>query len=73
MMLTKTQIEALEELERFERRMTLQTPYWWRQASMRVLAERGFVCPWHPTGKRVKIMAHRLTDGGREFLAGFPK
>jgi DNA-binding PadR family transcriptional regulator len=68
MNLTKTQIDALAELGRFEQRSN-NNPFWWRKASMAVLAQHGYVVAWSPYGKARKIMAYRLNDAGRAALA----
>ena len=44
-------------------------PFWWRQASMKKLADMGLVVAWHPRGRTdVKLMAYRITDAGRAAL-----
>ncbi len=68
-MLPNRLVEALFELKRYEDR---GATYWWRQSSMGVLAQKGYVYPWHPKGKRVRVMAYSMTDRGHEFLKGFP-
>lgn len=68
MKLTQLQIDALKELSRFERRFLGGGQFWWRQASMRSLAKLGLVEAWHPAGKTVKNMAHRITEAGRKAL-----
>lgn len=62
---------ALRELDRHERRGR-GTPFWWRRASMAVLAEKLMVCPWFPGGKPNKRPAYRLTDAGRKYLEDHP-
>jgi hypothetical protein len=66
--LSKRELEALEELANWNRR----GPYWWRQASMRKLSERGFVQRSNTHGSP-KLPAWIITDAGIDHLKGFPK
>ncbi|MDW9481694.1 hypothetical protein GOB57_23895 [Sinorhizobium meliloti] len=61
--LAENELVSLRELRRY------RGPYWWRQASMKKLLAMGLVETWHPDGKVIKRMAHRLTKKGIDALA----
>lgn len=65
MILSRRELEALEQISR---RGTDE--FWWRPASMRKLAKKGFV---ERNGGTDTCPAWRITDAGREHLRGFPK
>lgn len=62
--LSGTVLEALRELAKHR-----GGPYWWRQASMKKLADMGLVEAWHPERKVNGRMAHRITPKGVDAIA----
>ena len=66
-MLSRRELEALEDIDKWSRGITA-SPYYWRQASMRKLHARGYVEPM----PGIMAGAWRITPAGREHLKGFP-
>lgn len=69
--LTNNQMDALLECARYVHR---RQDYWWREASMKRLAEHGLVEDCDPVyamnnGYRGKQRAYRVTKLGWDFLA----
>jgi hypothetical protein len=65
--LSRRELEALEDIARWQTGFAAQ-PYYWRKASMTKLHARGYVEPM----PGVMAGAWRITPAGRQHLKGFP-